>query len=367
MGTVDHRVRSVIEHEAIDWFVLNRGGCLSEEQQSAFGAWLKSSPLHVEEYLRTAVLSRNLRAAADTLEIDMAALTIAATVQDDDVIQLRQTGGYGRSTTPPHWLMYSRKITAIAAIAAVVLLTLAAVLWTQRDGQRFGLPREFETMHGEQRSWLLPDGSGLSLNADSAVIVRYSRRERVVQVERGQALFQVAHESARRFRVVVGEASVIAIGTEFDVLRSYGSTLITVVQGRVAVFSGDDVPLATAPALLPVQALSVSAGEQVRINVDSPRSAATAPSVVAVNVQQAVAWVQHQIAFDRQPLGEVTEEFNRYSGVPIVIQSSRLRALPISGVFNQYDSESFLAFIARLDSVRIERSAGRILIVDKSR
>jgi transmembrane sensor len=75
--------------------------------------------------------------------------------------------------------------------------------------------------------------------------------------------------------------------------------------------------------------------------------------------------VQHQIAFDQRPLGDVAAEFNRYGSVPIIVESERLRAVEISGIFSEYDTESFVAFISRLDHVTIERSPHEIRVVDK--
>ena len=356
MGNENHAVRSAIAQEALDWFVLNRGRILSAEQRAAFGAWLKSSPLHVEEYLKTAAMSRSLHQAVDAMDIGMDALIAEARAEENSgVISLWNRRGPDVPEPRARRLLRPRQALAMAC---AVLLVLVAAVWMQRDGQRFGVAREFVTAHGEQRSWLLPDGTGLNLNSDSAVIVRYNKRERLINMERGQALFRVAHESQRRFRVVAGDAGVIAVGTQFDVWRRPDSTLVTVVEGKVAVFTGE-APL-PALAVLPSQALSVSAGEQVQID-DHSRLARSA----AANVQQTVAWVQHQIAFDRRPLGDVAEEFNRDGGTPIVIQSERLRAIPITGVFSEYDTDSFVAFISRLDDVAIERTPDHILIVDK--
>jgi transmembrane sensor len=234
-----------------------------------------------------------------------------------------------------------------------------------RDGQRFGLPRAFTTQAGQQLSWLLPDGSRLSLNTDSRVVVNYDSRERLVRLERGQAFFEVAHEPQRRFRVMAGDGGVIAIGTGFDVRRSARSTEVTVVHGRVAVFTGQ--PPSTADLAVPSpRQVALNAGQQARIDedvhADQPRL-----SIMSANVPATVAWLQHGIAFDQQSLASVADEFSRYSGVPIEIESSRLQSLPISGVFSDYDTESFLQFLAKLDDVEIQRGADRIVVIDKRR
>ena len=348
----DEKVRLIIAQEAADWFVRNRSKSVSAQERAAFGLWLKSSPLHVEEYLKTAVIARDLHAAIDPSLPEFRSWLQDAQADDGNVTVLIP-GNRSPSPSPAGRL---KRWRPVAAIAAALLMVMVGVIWLQRDGERFGLPRRFVTVHAEQGSWLLPDGTSMSLNSDSAVTVRYSAHERVVEVERGQALFHVAHEPARRFRVMAGEAGVIAVGTEFDVFRKSGSTQVTVVEGKVAVFSGE-APAMTASAVLPLQTLSVTAGEQIQVTDHSPPVRAG-----AVNVQQAVAWVQRKVAFTERPLGEVAAEFNRYGAVPIVVQSERLRELPISGIFNAYDTDSFLAFIGRLDGVEIDCNSQRILV-----
>ncbi len=373
MGSDTSDTRSVIARQAIEWFVRNRDG-LSAAERAAFRNWLMCSPQHVEEYLKTAAMSRNLQEAIGGYSVPAEAL-------------LEQTGGSAGSvvwlhdrdrgatveprTVDPALAPAPRKyrlgrpaaaMVAIAAMAALVVVAasiLAGIAYYERDGERFGLPKEFVTGHGEQRSWLLPDGTSLSLNSDSDVVVHYNRGERLVEMRRGQALFRVAHEAARRFRVSAGETGVIAVGTQFDVWRKPTSTLVTVVEGNVAVFTGE-APPSTAAATLPSQAVAVGAGQQLQVD-DHSRPA----SPMGANVQMTVAWVQHQIAFDQRPLGDVAAEFNRYGSVPIVVESERLRAVEISGIFSEYDTESFVAFISRLDHVAIERSPHEIRVVDK--
>jgi transmembrane sensor len=223
------------------------------------------------------------------------------------------------------------------------------VVWTVRDFQRPSLESYLATAHGEQRYWALSDGTELNLNSDSAVTVRYTASERLVWLERGQALFHVARENGRRFRVVAGETAVTAVGTRFDVYRKPAVTVVTVVEGKVEVLVGD------------AQAIPLSAGEQATVDV-ATRAITRSP----VDPEQAVAWTRGQIAFDQQTLGEVVEEFNRYSAVPIVIEGEALRALRISGLLDAHDTESFIAFVARLDGVEIERFPDRIVVRAKS-
>lgn len=348
-------VKQVIAQQAADWFVRNLGGLTSLDERAEFAAWLKSSPLNVEEYLRTAVASRDIQAAALVDNTSVDELLGSNTEPDDSVVvPLRhlQQANYARPGILRSWPSLAR------VAACVFLLFVVGGIWSERDGQRFNLPKAYKTAHGEQHSWLLPDGSSVSLDSDTWVVVSFDDRERVVRVERGQALFQVAHEPNRRFRVAAGDAGVIAIGTKFNVARTAGSTQVTVVEGKVAVFTGA-APQASAGVTLPSHVTALKAGEQSRIDDHSQPSQ---PS--PVNLQRAVAWVQHQIAFDQQPLGEVADAFNRYSDTPIVIANERVRGILISGVFDAYDTASFVAFLSRLNDVNVDQRPDQILVSD---
>jgi len=58
----------------------------------------------------------------------------------------------------------------------------------------------------------------------------------------------------------------------------------------------------------------------------------------------------------------VADEFNRYGSIPIEIVDAELRALPISGVFDAYDIDTFVAFLQTFDGVRVERTNARIRV-----
>jgi transmembrane sensor len=347
MTPSDDQIRLAISAQASEWFVENRGGPLDRESRSRFMAWLKASPVHVGEYLAIAGLARDLDTAAHTTQIPLEPLLARARAETNHVVTLDpsvlgQAPVATRARVSRVWLR--------AAAAALAFVALAA-LWVTRDGERFGLPRTYSTAHGEQSERVLPDGSVLHLNTDSQVTVHYSRRERVVDLDRGEALFQVTHAGERGFRVAAGNAQLLDVGTQFDVYRMTDAVRVTVVEGNVAVYTGP-------PQLTPV-ALRLDAGYQVEIRgeVGLPRP---------VDTRAAVAWLKRQITFENEPLGEVAQEFNRYGHIPIEVDDEVLRALPITGVFDPYDTESFVAFLSVLNDVVVEKTATRIRVLRRA-
>ena len=89
----------------------------------------------------------------------------------------------------------------------------------------------------------------------------------------------------------------------------------------------------------------MAAGQRLRVDARVP-SAAPEP----VDVHTATAWLRRELMFSEQPLSEVAEEFSRY-GATIRIDNAALREYRVSGVFNAYDTESFITFLQRIGEV----------------
>jgi len=81
-----------------------------------------------------------------------------------------------------------------------------------------------------------------------------------------------------------------------------------------------------------------------------------------VDASSTVAWLHRQIVFEDEPLARVAEEFNRYSAEPIEITSPSLQTLRVSGVFATDNVDAFIAFLRRLDGVRVEVTPTRIRV-----
>jgi transmembrane sensor len=217
----------------------------------------------------------------------------------------------------------------------------------------------FKTRHGELLSRRLPDDSVLHLNTDSAVSIEYRKTERLVTLMSGQADFEVAHDPERAFRVFAGPAEVIATGTNFDVHLEHDSTVVTVVEGRVAV--GPSLMAekldAKSSQERSVQFVQLGANQQIAVT-----EGAWPATPTTVDALRSTAWMRRQIVFDQEPLESVVLEFNRYAPKPIEIATPALRNLHISGVFATDDTESFIAFLRSLKGVRVEVTATRIRV-----
>src|SRR5450631_2449226 len=152
MSTNDERVRGLITQEAADWFVANRAGLTTEERHT-FAAWLKASPVHVEEYLTLSVIARDLRQACEDSQGSVDALLARARAEDDTPLRPPL---WPRVIAPVRSMSSRRWLTAALTMAAVVGLSLGLPsLWRVRPVAPVAVgvgttALRFETGHGEQ-------------------------------------------------------------------------------------------------------------------------------------------------------------------------------------------------------------------------
>jgi transmembrane sensor len=351
MTSNDEKIRAAIAEQAGDWFVGNDEGLRDVQESADLAAWLKTSPVHIEEFLGVSVIARDLRAARTHPDYSLEAILARARADDEPPVHSFRLppSNAVRVGASRRWL------TATLAMAACVLLSIGLFLTWNGGPNRHptasgGMTAlHFETRHGEQLTRRLADDSVLHLNTDSAVTIRYGKHERIAVLTSGEADFEVAHEPERAFRVLAGSVEVSDLGTKFDVRLGRDSTVVTVVEGAVAVGPST---LTGRPAGPPWTDVQVGADQQIIIanGIWPPAKA------VAVDAQRATAWLHRQIAFDHEPLEKVAAEFNRYAPKPIEIVTPGLQKLEISGVFTTDDPAAFIAFLRSMEGVQVEET-----------
>ena len=376
--------------EASAWFVDFRVGDVDSAARERFDRWLRQSPEHIRAYMEIAKTYVDLPAHSPQRSIDVLEL-IAAVRHDGNVVPFedpaRQHPSAAQATTSmqsPQELPGTPGHRRRPRIRAMTLAASIAIVGTVGFSFWFALNRSstYTTQIGERRSITLVDGSTIDLNSRSEVRISYSKAERDVELIDGQALFEVAKDKTRPFIVRSGDAMMRAVGTQFDVYRKKNGTIVTVVEGRVAVLQAHSnggrefdhggapflnegaagIPKTAGPgSVLPYPSAGndkqsapvfVSAGEQV--TVTDQAIAAPAPADIAV----AIAWVQHRLVFDASRLSDVIDDFNRYNPRQIHIEDKTLDDFHVSGVYSSTDPASLLRFLrsqAHIDVIETDR------------
>jgi len=319
-----------IRDEATEWFVRF---CEQEVDASSckeFDSWLRRSPEHIRAYMEISALWEAAGSLTRNRVIDIDEMVRRAGAESN-VVALEQPGKSEPQTLRPP--LARRPRFAIAASILFSCLALGSAQWWQARYPTYA------TRIGEQRTLTLPDGSTVELNARSRINIQFTQTERVVELIEGQALFRVAKNPSQPFIVTTGATRVRAVGTQFDVYKKSTGTVVTVLEGRVAVSEAAPLGIAASVAAN-IDAVLLSAGEQVTV---TPRAL---PVPTHANPALSTAWTQGKLVFDSTPLSEVIEEFGRYNARPLFIDDPKLLGVHISGTFATTDSAQLAHFLA---------------------
>lgn len=308
--------------EAAIWLARLHGPGRTPELEEEFREWLTKDPANAAAFERST-------AVWDSVEGISAAVAF-------------------RARKPP---VAKRDYRMALGSAVFASLAMVAIGW-------FALARDmtYETGVGEQRALTLTDGSRVLMNTDTRLVPRPSEKNlRLVELESGEALFEVAKDPARPFVVVAGAKRITALGTTFAVRHDSGAVIVTLIEGKVAVTDSSDAPSSSAGALNAV----LSPGQRLRANPSAE------PLIDRPAVEQVVAWRRGEVLFDDTPLAEAISEMNRYSRVRLAIEAEPAAALRVSGVFRTGDSEAFAYAVSSVHGLTITRTSDRIVLAGK--
>ena len=354
LGDSKHNRERPVPEAAADWYLyFEDQPNLTEAQRVRFVEWLRRSPLHIEEFLRVGGLRAEIAGLPPDGMPEIEKLVAAAR---ENVVEL-ESGRPDSGSVAAHALP-SRRGRWYAA-AAALLLTIAGSLYLLAPTDI--VPASYATGLGEQRSILLSDGSVVVLNTTTRIDVRFTSSNRRIRLHAGEAVFEVAPDSGRPLRVTAGPAEVVAIGTRFNVYLQDEQTIVTVMEGRVAVSS---VARPARPDHLAPDTpgtMEVHQGNQVTVRprapVDEPR---------AVDVAAATAWRDRRLIFDGTTLAGAVREINRYNHKKLALADAELAAQRISGVFAANKPEAMVTFLKAVGNVRCEEVDGGWLIHSNS-
>lgn len=294
---------------ATEWLSRRDQG-FTEEESKNYARWLAADPSHLSaiEFLEPAWQASNRPR------------------HTPGSVNLRHYVGHAMARRRGH---RRRLLAATLATAAAFTIGLFLFHPTQQAS-----PVATVSLRPDSR--VLPDGSIVQLNVGAEIEVAFTSATRTVHLLRGEALFEVAKDTAHPFVVDAGPLSVRAVGTAFSVRRDTGEIDVLVTEGRVAV---EFAQLQDQPAAAP---LHVDAGSRITVPVAGLASplAPLSPAPVA-DVESELSWRNRRVEFSGTPLSEAVDYFNRNNCLQLSPGNDEVGALRISGVFWTDDSEAF--------------------------
>jgi transmembrane sensor len=312
-----------VHRQAADWFARKRSGAMTVHEAAELDAWLAADPEH--------------QMALDSVELMWAA---SEAIRHEPAVLAIREEALGAHRPPRRWAF-----GAIAASLAALVVT-GAVYTTQHNALTPG-PRTFSTSPGQTTTITLPDGSKVTLDADTVVRAHETAHRRSLDLIRGRAFFRVAKDPSRPFVVAARDKTVTAVGTAFDVALRPDGVKVTLLEGKVKV----DAPAAAPSPLAPLrhQSTEMTAGSQLTAPDDGSWRMAK------IDASEETSWAAGQLVFAGKSLSEVASELNRRSDKKVVIADASVGRAVISGSFDAGDVEGFVRAVQGYGLARVAK------------
>lgn len=228
-----------------------------------------------------------------------------------------------------------RRWLAIAASVAILLVGG----WSL--SRYFQTPEQlvFQTAFGEIKHLELPDGSSVTLNANSTLAYpEFWNSGELRQVKlTGEAFFEVKKKSGNEaFIVNAGETVVRVLGTSFNV-NARQSASVSLIEGKVQLTQKENTG-----------ELILNPGETAQFDKKNNQ-------FIFLNelTEQSISWKDHIWSFQKTPLPEVLQRIEDEFGLKSELGDTSLLQREISGKISTQNKEMLFRALETLLDVRI--------------
>jgi transmembrane sensor len=378
VGFPDQRI---LAEEAAEWLIrLDADTPPTRDELKALGEWLHRSPAHREELESLADLWGRMNVLTE-LAVPLEKHTRPATRSHHESVAASR-----RSS----WRWTGRRVASVAAslilAAAIGVVLLARGPATDPLLESNGL---YATAVGQQKTTTLADGSEVVLNTNSQISVDYGDGYRQVHLLQGEALFTVAKNAARPFRVYAGNGRIEALGTAFSVYLNGEYVNVTVTEGRVSLASlNPSRPKVAQPATsVPqrreaagsgpdfddslVESLgTLNAGQIATIRSSVAEAAAGSVGALEITtpippeeLAERLAWREGILMFSGDRLEDVINEVGRYTTVSIEIPDAVVRNMRIGGRFPVGETDVMFSALETNFNLRVTHSSHNRVVI----
>lgn len=315
-----------IQAEAARWIEVREAAAGEAEgwsptRQAELDAWLAESDAHLVAFLRA-----------------------EAVWQRADRLRALSPPGPMRAPTQAS----AGKPTFLRVAAAAIVLCLAGT----GSFVLLQLPKEktYSTAIGARQTLTLSDGSTIELNTNTAVRVAYEKGRRNVWLDRGEAFFDVKHDTARPFIVTMGERRVVDLGTKFNIRREDARIQVALLEGKARFDAARNAKASQQTILTPGDVITAT-GQTVSLK----RKAAD-------EMDSQLGWRTGMLVFEQATLAEVAREYNRYNRTQLIIADPATARLTISGTLPANDPGAFTRLATKFFNLTVKAREGELVV-----
>ena len=174
--------------------------------------------------------------------------------------------------------------------------------------------------------------------------------KRKVWLDKGEAYFDVHHDAARPFTVMIGHARITDLGTKFTVRRSQARLDVALIEGR-AQFDNGAIGSDERSAVLKPGDVAIATTDTLAVARRSNE-----------NLKAALGWRRGVLVFENTELAAAAEEFNRYNRKKLIVADAHAARLKIGGTFPATNVDAFADAAQAILGLHVQTRNNEIVI-----
>ncbi|ETN96099.1 FecR family protein [Zhouia amylolytica] len=310
-------------------------GAVTEDERKSVLEWLRQHPDNQKKFNR------------------LKASHVASGIDKTETLSAFQAEGSGfKQRLEQLDKKKSNRSVALRAMAIVIPIVISFMVFQLGGNELSSDPASIvkeQTVVGEKKEIILPDGSKVILNSDSHI--RYPDQfrgdKRLVYLE-GEALFDVTHDETKPFIVKTNGIDIKVLGTSFNV-KSYEedeNIETTLITGKVEILEEDQE-----------ESIFLKPSQKATFNKVS-----TELVVAEVKSDEIIAWQKGVLVFNETPMKQVISDLERKYDVVFEIGSPSLLEYKYTGTFNNLTIEEVVKLLKYSSPVNYDMKGNQILL-----
>lgn len=328
-----------------DLIISDLEGSISKGDKKTLCNWRSLSKENEEIYYNIAVVFNDLELLPEYQNLDTNASW-------DDFKRKLETGTQNSHEVPavvatkPYNIRHLKRYVSIAA--CLLLTSWFAVRFFKTDDTM-----RIVTGAAQHKKIVMPDGSQVLLNQNTEIAYHKNKygQDRVIELVKGEAYFDVVHNNAHPFRINASNFQIKDIGTSFNVKCDGKSVSVTVSSGVVSLSDN-----------LNKHTVTLTANQKGTGNVASSEISSTANDQANYK-----AWADHNFQFLNATMADVTKAVSEVYGAHIVMADSTMGRKKITLSFHNEDIDSVMNTIGQTMQLKVEKKQDIFYLKEESR
>lgn len=265
---------------------------------------------------------------------------------------------------------FSKWLMAAAVTGLLLTGFLSIYFFSYREQPVVTAVANYVTQKAERKTFMLPDGSKVVLNAESEILLdkNFNQQNRVLELT-GEAYFDVVHNKALPFVVKTSRMDVKVLGTAFNVKAYKGDATseTSLIRGSVELsLKNENRKITLSPN--EKYLLRTPASETTTLPQQKNSGVSTLSGLLPVRVSKKdsaiaeVSWAENKLVFVDERFEDIAQQLSRWYGITIEIADPSLKDILYTASFRNEGLEDVLSALQFTKAFTFQRKNETVMI-----